>query len=273
MSYEKYFNLKEHPFSNAPDVRFWYDSGEHSEAMVRIMHAVETRKGLTVMIGDIGTGKTLLARRLLEALAEDEGNYEASLLVVVHSEVTADWMLRKIAQQLGVEDLAEKKGEVLNQLYERLMEIYEEGKKAVVIIDEANMLRKKEIYEEFRGLLNLEVPGNKLIGLILLGMPELEEYLKLDPPLVQRVALKFRLRSLTERSTQEYIKHRLTVAGCENDLFDLEAHQTVYKYSKGIPRIINTLCDNALLEAYIAKRNIVDKVTMEEVAESQGMSE
>ncbi len=271
MSYEKYFKLKEHPFSNAPDIRFWYDSGEHSEAMVRIMHAIDTRKGLTVMIGDIGTGKTLLARRLLETLDEDEKNYEASLLVVVHSEITADWMLKKIAQQLGVEKPADTKGEILNQLYERLMEIHEEKRRAVVIIDEANMLRKKEIYEEFRGLLNLEVPGNKLIGLVLLGMPELEEYLKLDPPLVQRVALKFRLRSLTENSTLEYIKHRLSVAGLNRDLFDAAAYKAVYGYSKGIPRVINTICDNALLEAFIAKKDIVNKEIMEEVIESQGM--
>ena len=270
MSYEQYFKLKEHPFSNAPDIRFWYDSGEHSEAMVRIMHAIDTRKGLTVMIGDIGTGKTLLARRLLETLEDDEKTYEASLLVVVHSEVTADWLLKKIAQQLGVEKPAEKKGDVLNQLFERLMEIHEEGRKPVVIIDEANMLRKKEIYEEFRGLLNLEVPGNKLIGIVLLGMPELEEYLKLDPPLMQRVALKFKLRSLTESSTREYIKHRLAVAGCKKDLFEPAAYKAIYRYAKGIPRMINTICDNALLEAYIAKKDVVDKELMEEVIEAQG---
>jgi general secretion pathway protein A len=271
MSYEQFFKLKEHPFSNAPDIRFWYDGGEHSEAMVRIMHAVDTRKGLAVMIGDIGTGKTLLARRLLETLEEDEDSYEASLLVVVHSEVTADWMLKKIAQQLGVEEPAEKKGDVLNQLYERLMQIYAEKKRAVVIIDEANMLRKKEIYEELRGLLNLEVPGNKLVSLVLLGMPELEEYLKLDPPLVQRVDLKFKLQSLTEVSTREYIQHRLSVAGGTRDLFDVEAYKAVYEHSKGIPRVINTICDNALLEGYIAKQEMINKELMLEVIESQGM--
>src|SRR5258708_6123929 len=104
MSYENFYGLKEQAFSNAPDSRFYFESSQHAEAMVRMLHAVDTMKGLTVVVGDIGAGKTLLARKALEKLEQDS-QYEATLLVIVHSEITAEWMLKKIAHQLGVENV------------------------------------------------------------------------------------------------------------------------------------------------------------------------
>ena len=169
MSYEHFYGLKEQAFSNAPDSRFYFESSQHSEAMIRLLHSVDTMKGLTVMIGDIGAGKTLLARKALEKFEQDLQHYEPALLVMVHSDISAEWIIRRIAQQLGVENIADSGAQIISQLYERLMKIYEEGRKAVVLIDEANMLQKKEIFEELRGLLNLEVPGRKLISIVLLG--------------------------------------------------------------------------------------------------------
>ena len=262
--------MKEQPFSNAPNSRFYFDTDEHGEAMARIFHAIETNKGLVVMIGDSGTGKTLLGRRILERL-EEKGGFESGLLVIIHTEVTAEWMLRKIATQMGVASVKESKGEIISQVFERLMEIHEQGKKAVVLIDEANMLQKKEIYEEFRGLLNLEIPGQKLVNIVLLGMPELEEYMKQDPPLVQRVALKFRLKNLGEESTRKYIQHRLRVAGAEGPIFNEDALHTIYRWSSGFPRLINTVCDNALLEGYLRKKRFLEKVDIDEVGEGLGL--
>ncbi len=270
MSYESFYGLTEQAFSNAPDSRFYYESSQHSEAMVRMLHAVDTMKGLTVMVGDIGAGKTLLARKALEKL-ESDPQYEATLLVIVHSEITAEWILRKIAHQFGVENPGDTKGQIISQLYERLMQLYEEGKKTVVLIDEANMLQKREIFEEFRGLLNLEVPGRKLISIVLLGLPELEQYLALDPPLLQRVAVKFFLKSLTRETTEQYIKHRLSVAGCTKDLFDQSAYQAIFDYARGIPRLINTICDNAMLEGYLLKREIIHNEIVEQVARDLGL--
>ena len=129
-------------------------------------------KGLSVLVGDIGAGKTTLARRMLDSLPEDE--YEAALLVIIHSGVTANWLLRRIALQLGVENPAQEKLALLSQLYQRLLQIYESGKKAVVLIDEAQMLETRELMEEFRGLLNLEVPERKLISFVFFGLPEIE---------------------------------------------------------------------------------------------------
>jgi len=270
MSYEQFYGLKEQAFSNAPDSRFYFESSQHSDAMVRLMHAVNTMKGLTVMLGDIGTGKTLLARKALEKLEQDP-QYEATLLVIIHSEISAEWMLRKIAHQLGVENPAETKGQIISQLYDKLMEIYEAGKKAVVLIDEANMLQKKEIFEEFRGLLNLEMPGRKLVSIVLLGLPELEQSLAVDPPLLQRMAMKISIKALTREDTEKYVLHRLNVAGCSKAIFTPNAYQRIFNFAKGIPRLINTICDNALLEGYLLKRETVDADLIDQVSKDLGL--
>ena len=189
MNYLKYYGLALEPFTNAPVSRFYYNSKQHAEAMVKLMFAVHNMRGLAVVEGDVGTGKTTLARRMLEHLPEKE--YEAALLVIVHSAVTADWLLRRIATQLGVDKPANNKLSLLSQLYKRLVEIYRQGKKAVVLIDEAQMLKTRELMEEFRGMLNLEVPGYKLISFVLFGLPELSDNLRIDEPLRHRVALRY----------------------------------------------------------------------------------
>ena len=271
MSYEQFFGLAEQPFSNAPDSRFYYDSEQHQEAMLKIMHALETMKGLVVMLGDIGTGKTLLARRVLEKLEEDE-KYVESLLVIVHSEISAAWLLKRIAVQIGIENPSDSKEVLLPQFFKRLMEIYESGKNAVVLIDEANMLKTREIFEELRGLLNLEIPGRKLISIVLIGLSELETNIALDPPLQQRVAIKFKLKALDKEATINYIKHRLKIAGTSRELFTLASLEAIFAYSKGTPRVINTICDNCLLEAFLMKKEIVNVEIVKNVAEDLNFS-
>ncbi len=271
MSYEQHFGLDEQPFSNAADSRFYYESTQHQEAMLRIQHSVSTMKGITVVIGGSGAGKTLLARHVLEKLEVDEKQYEAALLVIVHSEITAEWLLRKIALQLGIPNPAEKKGELLPQLFERLMAIHDAGKKAVVIIDEANMLRSKEIFEEFRGLTNLEVPGRKLISVVLFGLPDLEAYMAMDPPLVQRIAVKVNIKPLDLEATGNYIRHRMAVAGCKREVFLTDAVAAIQKASQGVPRVINTICDNALLEAYLVKKDTVAEALVLDVVKDLGL--
>ncbi|MBI5190428.1 MAG: AAA family ATPase [Nitrospirae bacterium] len=270
MDYLAYYGLNEQPFTNSIDNRFYYNSSQHGEALLRLKYAVSTMKGLAILVGDIGTGKTTLARRMLDELGEDE--YESALLVVLHSAITAEWLLKKIAMQLGVEEIPEDKVNILAKVYHRLIEIHDSGKKAVVLIDEAQMLNSREIMEEFRGLLNLEVPGGKLVSFVFFGMPELEEVLSLDEPLKQRVAVKYRLKSFTPEMTEEYIRHRLKIAGSASELFTPDAVHAVHYFSKGIPRLINTLCDNALLEGYLTKRNVVGKDIVDEVAVDFGLN-
>ena len=269
MDYLEFYKLKEHPFSNAVENKFYYNSALHAEAIVRLKYAVDSMKGLAVVLGDIGTGKTTLARKMLDEL--DENQYEAALLVVLHSSVTADWLMRKIAVQLGVENPGTNKVELLGQLYERLLEIHESGLKTVVLMDEVQMLQTKEIMEEFRGLLNMEVPGGKLITFVFFGLPELENILALDEPLKQRVAVMCRMKAFTDTITEDYIKHRLKVAGCEENIFMQDAVKAVHLFSNGVPRLINTVCDNALLEGFLLKRKQIDKDVIESVAVSLGL--
>jgi len=264
VNYLDFYELSQEPFSNAPVSRFYYSSAQHAQALMRLMHAVSQMKGLALLVGDIGAGKTTLARRLLDNLPEDE--YEAALLVIVHSGITAHWLLRRIALQLGVESPAEEKLALLSQLYQRLLRIYESGKKAVVLIDEAQMLDTREIMEEFRGLLNLEVPERKLLSFVFFGLPEIEENLKLDLPLAQRVAMRYRLEPLTEEATEAYVRHRLRLAGAPHFPFTDGAIAAVHRYSNGTPRLINTLCDNALFEGFLARAREVTEPVVERIA-------
>ena len=264
MSYLKYYGLNQEPFSNAPVSRFYFNSPHHAQALLRLNHAVSLMKGLALLVGEMGSGKTTLARRMLDSLPEEE--YEAALLVIIHRGVNAQWLLRRVALQLGVESPSEDKLSLLGQLYHRLVQIHEEGRKAVVLIDEAQMLATVELMEEFRGLLNLELPGKKLISMVFFGLPELEQNLKLDPPLAQRVAMKYRLEPLNEASTSSYIKHRLRLAGATRMPFTAEAVHTIHRFSGGTPRVINTLCDNALFEGSIARQPLIDAKLVERVA-------
>jgi general secretion pathway protein A len=270
MSYLEFYKLKEQPFSISFDSRFYFSSAQHAAALLRLKHAVDERKGLAVLVGAIGTGKTTLARRMLDEL--DEKEFESALLIVIHASISSEWLLRRIAMQLGVQEPSQDKTELLSQLYNRLVEIYDSGKKAVVLIDEAQMLQKREVMEEFRGILNIEMDAKKLITFILFGLPDLDTYLALDEPLKQRISIRYELQRFTEKTTEEYIRHRLEVAGCKKDLFTNESYNTIHRYSGGIPRLINTLCDNALLEGFLRKKENIDHETVKEVAQDLKMA-
>ncbi len=264
MTLLEFFGLRENPFSITIDSRFFYNTQQHAEALVRLKYAAEQMKGLAMLVGDVGTGKTTLATRLLEDLVAD--GYEAALLIVIHATVTSEWMLRKMALQMEVAEPAEGKTELLTQLSRRLQEVFEAGKKAVVLIDEAQMLRSRELMEDFRGLLNIEMDGRKVVTFILFGLPELDEVLALDRPLQQRMALRYKLTALDTAGTEAYVHYRLRIAGCRDPLFGPETIPLICAYSKGIPRLINTLCDNALLEAFLRKQNQIEAPLIHDVA-------
>ncbi|PLX93726.1 MAG: AAA family ATPase [Desulfuromonas sp.] len=265
MSVLEHFGLEREPFSNAPDARFYFNSEQHGQALLRLMYAVDSNKGLAVLVGGVGAGKTTLARRMLDSLPEER--YESSLLVMVHSGITPEWILTRIAMQLGVVAPEADRLALLKQLYDRLLEIEASGRRAVVLIDEAQMLQTRELMEEFRGLLNLEIPGKKLLNIVFFGLTEVEECLRLDEPLAQRVAVKYHLHSLTPELTQSYIKHRLQVAGARRMLFAPDTIPAIHAYSGGVPRVINTLCDNCLFESFMRG---LDEVELKVVLSAAG---
>ena len=264
MPYKAYYQLQSEPFSNAPMTRFYFSSPQHEQTLRKLRYALDNRKGLAVCTGSIGAGKTTLARRLLDSLPD--GEFEAALLVIVHSEIPANWLLKRIALQLGVREPSPEKLTLLSQLYRRLLQIHERGKKAVVLIDEAQMLRSRDVMEELRGLLNLEIPDTKLITFVLFGLPDIDETLRIDEPLRQRVAVRSILRPLDGASCAAYIRHRLALAGAASPLFSNEALDEIYTCSGGVPRLVNTLCDNVLFEGSLLKRPLLDATLVREVA-------
>ncbi len=270
MGYTDHFNFEREPFSNAPNDRFYFESDQHNQALLRLKYSVDSDKGLAVLVGGVGTGKTTLARRMLDDLPYEK--YESSLLVMIHSAITPEWIMSRLCIQLGVKNPDSNPLKMLKQLYERLLAIEKEGRKAVVLIDEAQMLQTRELMEEFRGLLNLEIPGKKLLNVIFFGLPELDNVMKLDAPLAQRVAFKYTLKPLSREAALDYIKYRLQVVNCEVSPFSEAALVSIHKYSNGVPRLINTICDNALFETFLRHKTEVTAEIINNVVEDLGLT-
>jgi type II secretory pathway predicted ATPase ExeA len=251
MNYLDFYGLQREPFSNTPDQRFFWNGRYHQVALTKLSFALHQRRGLMLVTGEIGAGKTTLARQFFETL--DDGLFHKALLVVIHSEITADWLLHRFAHLLGVAQPKHNKLELLGQIYERLRIIDEEGRIVALLIDEAQMLGTRELMEEFRGLLNIEARERKLINFVFFGLPEVEENLRLDEPLRQRVALRIHLQRYDAQDTQDYIAHRINIAGGKPTLIPPETAQCIHHHSLGSPRLINALGDNLLLEGFLAR--------------------
>ncbi len=270
MNYLDFYHLKEPPFSLSVDERFYFNSAQHARALVKLKHAVEESRGLGVLVGDLGMGKTTLARKLLEEL--DEASYEAAMLVVIHPMVTVEWVLQKIAMQVGVINPNGDRSTLIGQIYQRIAEISDSGKKTVVLIDEAHMFLRKEIMEELRGLLNMELDGHKILTFILFGPNETDTCLNLFLPLRQHVAVRCRLGTFAREMTEEYIGYRMDVAGSRKNIFMPSSYEIIHRYSGGVPRLINTICDNAMLEGCLLKKGSIDDMLIQEVVRELNFS-
>ncbi len=266
ISYLQFYGFKKEPFSAAPDESFWFSSPQHTEALTKVLHAIKNYRGLILVTGDIGLGKTTLARKLLRELLMDK-IFEPALIVIVHSSVGTIWFLKKIAYFLRLKEEEEDPVSIVSKISRKLLEMHKENKIPVFLIDEANMLKNKEIMEEIRGLLNIEIPGKRLINFVLFGLPEVEDNLKIDMPLYERVALKIKIKPLDLESSKSYIKHRLKIAGGNDNVFSEETYPLIFKHSRGKPRLINTICDNALLEGFLKKKKIIDAGIIRKVVE------
>ena len=260
--YTEYWNLREKPFELTPDPRYIYYSKAHEEALTRLFYTVKDLKGAMLLTGLYGCGKTILSRVFLNELIGSK--YEIAL--INNPRLTANELLIEIIYQLGGGlHKNESKGELLRMFNEILFSNINKNKETVLIIDEAQAIQDIETFEELRLLLNFQQNDRFLITLILIGQSELRKRLKDLPQLKQRLMIDYHLNPLDEQDSYRYIEHRLRIAGAQQPIFDVNAKRTICRYSSGIPRVINGLCDMALLEGYYENKEIIDETIMQQV--------
>jgi putative secretion ATPase (PEP-CTERM system associated) len=264
--YEKFFSFSEKPFNTTPDSKFFFPSAEHTEALNSLIYAINERRGFVVITGEIGAGKTTVCRTLLNKL---ELNTRVALITNTH--ITPRELIAEILDEFGIEHKGGTKQKLLSYLNNFLIKQLAQDTNVVLIIDEAQNLAPK-VLEEVRMLSNLETEKEKLIQIILLGQPQLK--VKLEKPTLeqfkQRIAVYYHLNPLRKQEAQEYIMHRLKVVSSNGvaEIFTPKAMDLIFDSSHGIPRLINLICDSALLSGYIYDtRKISDKIIHDVVKE------
>jgi len=256
------FNLKELPFRLSPDPAFLYLSKQHARAKAYMESTIWFTDGFVVITGEIGAGKTTLIESFLKEIQSD-----VVIAQVNQTQVSAVDFLQAVLVQFGFSPFKMKKGELIATLNTFLIEQYSAGRKVLLIVDEAQNLSLR-VLEEIRMLSGVETTKEKVLRIILAGQPELNE--KLDAPelvqLAQRVRLRFHLTTLTDVETRAYIQHRLEVAGAgDREIFAEDTYVEIFRYTGGVPRLVNTLCDTAMMAAFAANRN---HVTLDDVINS-----
>ncbi len=262
--YEQYWGLKEKPFENTPDPKFFYASSQHEEALARMLYTVRETKGAGLLTGIYGCGKTLLSRALLKELQKDI--YKVA--IISNPKLNEVELLRMIAYNLGYSDVPTSKADVLIKLENIFKENLMDGKKTVLIIDEAHAIDDYNIFEEIRLLLNYQLEDKFLVTILLLGQPELKEKIENIKQLNQRIAMRYHLKPLSKEETSAYIEHRLNVVQSKINPFLEDAIEIIYQHSGGIPRRINHICDIALLTGMGAKVKTINDELIKEIIES-----
>jgi len=262
--YKKFFGLKENPFNVNPDPRYLFLTGHTQEALACLTYGIETRKGFILLTGEVGTGKTTLINKLLEWLHKER----VFTAFVFNPRLSVSQFFDFMMADFGIPCESHQKGQMLVKLNQWLLDRYQAGERAVLVVDEAQNL-SPQMLEEIRLLTNLETSTEKLLQIVLAGQPELEQ--KLNQPqlrqLRQRITLRAKTRQLTLEETHGYIQERMRIAGAENpDIFSPEAVATVHRYARGIPRVTNLLCEHALVSSFACQQNPVPAEIVEEVA-------
>ena len=263
--YREYWGFKDKPFENTPDPRFMYYSRQHLEAVSRLLYTILERKSAAILTGEYGSGKTLISRVVTNRLIQDEDKYDVAL--IVNPAISAQEMLQEIVYQLGAEIKKESsKREILHQLNERLYKNLHDDRHTVIIIDEAQAIDSKLVFEEIRLLLNFHSNEKFLLSLLLLGQPELKQKVGEIPQLEQRFSVKYHLKNLTLDETIKYIEHRCLMAGRKENIFSDSAYRAIFEFSQGSPRKMNNICDISLMVGYTKELSKIDEDTVGSVA-------
>jgi type II secretory pathway predicted ATPase ExeA len=267
----RHFGLERDAFPTDPIPTVFFESPQHVGAGRRLERAIAQRKGLTLLVGAPGSGKTLVTRRLLDALEEEV--YDVSLLVPIRGVADAGWILTRFARQLGVEAPARERGDLLAQIYEHLAIVREDGRHAVLMVDEGHVVADPETLQELRGLLNLEYEDRRLLSLVLIGLPELDDAIAADASLAGRIDVRVELAPLDAGQAHAYLTSRVQSAGATSDILAPAAIETLIAHADGIPRLLNTLADNALYEACLAGNRSVGREDVEAAARDLGLTD
>ena len=263
--YQEYFGLKEPPFSIAPDPRYLFMSEQHREALAHLNFGIGSDGGFILLTGDVGTGKTTVSRCLIEQISPD-----THIAFVLNPRLSVEELLAVVCDELGI---AYPEGTTSNKIFiDRinafLLATSAKGHKTVLIIEEAQNL-SSDVLEQVRLLTNLETNQGKLLQIILLGQPELREMLSRQgmSQLEQRITARFHLGPLSKKDVADYVSHRLAVAGVQRQLFPASLMPTLYQLSRGVPRLINLICDRSLLGAYVQGKDRIDRTTLRRAAQ------
>jgi len=264
--YKSYFGLKDNPFNVNPDPRYLFLTKEIEEALSGLMYGVQNRKGFITLIGEVGTGKTTLINRLVEWLHQQK----VRTAFLFNSRMNTNQLFDFILAEFGISCESRNKSQQLMSLNQWLLDRYRAGETTVLIVDEAQNLTHP-VLEEIRLLTNLETSTEKLLQIVLAGQQELEEKLKLPQlrQLRQRIMLRCKTAPLTKEQTRDYIAERLRIAGAARDgetIFSPVAIETIHLYSMGIPRVVNLLCEHALINAYVEQQRPIQPKIVEDVA-------
>jgi general secretion pathway protein A len=255
--YASFFGLRELPFNNTPVPRFFFSTPDHEEALACLIYAITEGKGFVLLTGEVGAGKTLITRLMLRNFGE-----RLDFAVINHTQVSAEELLQTICAEFRVEVPAgASNAELIRRLQDYLLARYAADRSVVLMLDEAQSL-SREAFEQVRMIGNLEADSAKLLQIVIVGQPELRERFEADDmrQLRQRIFRSFHLGGLTREQTEGYIRHRLSVAGAPypDRIFAPEAIDAIFRYAQGLPRLINTACDNAMLSAFAADQAIIE---------------
>ncbi len=264
--YKEFYKLKENPFNVTSDPSFFFSSEHHAEAFAHLIYGIQQRKGIILITGEIGTGKTTLCRALLNHL--DKNTRTAFILYPNFSELQ---LLQMVIKDFGIEVKKKNKSSIINALNDYLIQETNKGHNIVLIIDESQNLKESQL-EQIRLLSNLETEKEKLLQIILVGQPELCKKLKLTSlrQLNQRITVRCHVKPLKKEELKKYIYHRLKVAGSSERIkFTDDAIEEVFLFSSGTPRLVNIICDHALLAGFVAETFTIDcsiiKKSIEEI--------
>ncbi len=253
--YETYYGLSASPFNITPDPRYLFFSRRHREAFEYIMFGIAQRKGFIQITGEVGAGKSTLCRAVLAVLDETGGGYATAL--ILNPVMTGVQLLRSVLTELHIDDRGNDRVRLVQRLNAFLLDRAHAGEDVVLILDEAQDM-SAELLEEVRLLSNLETEDRKLLQIVLVGQPELREMLDAQKlrQLRQRITVRYHLGPISKAETEDYILHRLKIAGATGrPTFTKQALRSIHRYSRGVPRLINAVCDKALLAGYVEERD------------------